>query len=314
MAFTIHDFQDMIRLLEQHPEWLAQLRATVFTQELLQLPKTVQGLSGAHAQTEERLQALIEIVKELAIFQKHTSELIQTLSQRVDELAAAQKRTEESLQALSQRFDELAAAQQRTEEQVRELTAAQKRTEESLQALSQRVDELAAAQQRTEERLDRLENELNTARIEFRTEIEKTRSELARLSDKLGVSLEDEAASVLATIMRQKGYRVLSQEHTLRFNGDIDVIFPVEDSQGRRIWVLAEVKARLSGQNIHAWAQRIRSEKWRKALLKAGCQPPYLIYAYGIRLDISAYEAAKQLGIGLAKGDGEIYPPASEEM
>ncbi len=279
MAFTIHDFQDMIRLLEQHPEWLAQLRATVFTQELLQLPKTVQGLSGAHAQTEERLQALIEIVKELAIFQKHTSELIQTLSQRVDELAAAQKRTEESLQALSQR-----------------------------------VDELAAAQQRTEERLDRLENELNTARIEFRTEIEKTRSELARLSDKLGVSLEDEAASVLATIMRQKGYRVLSQEHTLRFNGDIDVIFPVEDSQGRRIWVLAEVKARLSGQNIHAWAQRIRSEKWRKALLKAGCQPPYLIYAYGIRLDISAYEAAKQLGIGLAKGDGEIYPPASEEM
>ncbi len=304
MAFTIQDFQDMIRLLEQHPEWLAQLRATVFAQELLQLPKIVQGLSEAHRQTEEQLKELAEIVKELAISQKRTEE-------QVRELIAAQKRTEEAVQALSQRVDELAAAQ--------------KRTEEVVQTLSQRVDELAAAQKRTEERLERLENELsetraefreelNKTRLEFRTEIAKTRSELARLSDKLGVSLEDEAASVLATIMRQKGYHVLSQEHTLRFNGDIDVVFPVEDSQGRRIWVLAEVKARLSRQNIHAWAQRIRSEKWRKALLKAGCQPPYLIYAYGIRLDISAYEAAKQFGIGLAKGDGEIYPPASEEL
>jgi hypothetical protein len=225
-------------------------------------------------------------------------------------LAAAQKRTEEQLQSLSLRVEELAAAQKRTEERVEELAAAQKRTEE-------RVEELAAAQKRTEERLDRIEARLD--RVEERVnrieiELYKTRNELARLSDKLGVSLEDEASDVMATIMRQKGYRVLHEGSALRFNGDVDVVLPVEDAQGRKLWVLIEVKARLSARDVHRWAQRIRSERWQKALIKAGCHPPYLIYAYGIRVDLSARETAQKYGIGLAKGDGEIFAPSEERF
>jgi len=331
MTFTITDVQDMFRLLEQHPEWLAQLRALVFTQELLQLPKDFQEIREIQRQTEAHLKELAELVKELCAAQKRAEERMdqmeenqRRLDRRMEELAA-------TLQSLSLRVEELAAAQKRTEERVEELAAAQKRTEEQLQSLSlrveelaaaqkrteERVEELAAAQKRTEERLDRIEARLD--RVEERVdrieiELYKTRNELARLSDKLGVSLEDEASDVMATIMRQKGYRVLHEGSALRFNGDVDVVLPVEDAQGRKLWVLIEVKARLSARDVHRWAQRIRSERWQKALIKAGCHPPYLIYAYGIRVDLSARETAQKYGIGLAKGDGEIFAPSEERF
>ena len=238
MAFTVRDYQDLLSLLNAHPEWREELRRAIFNDDFLSLPQIVR------------------------------------------ELAAAQKRTEEQVR-------ELAAAQQRTEEQVRELAAAQKRTEERLD--------------RVETRLDRVEVELG-----------KTRSELGRLSSMLGASLEDEAGSVTATVMRQKGYRVLQEASALRFNGDVDVLLPVEDAQGRRLWVLVEAKTRLSRKDVLRWVQRVRSTRWRKALEKSGCEPPYLVYVYAIRTDLSAREAVEENGIGLMRGEGEVVAPAGE--
>jgi predicted RNase H-like nuclease (RuvC/YqgF family) len=264
MVFTVRDYQDLLRLLNAHPEWREELRRAILSDDFLALPQIVRELAAAQKRTEERLDAL---------------------AQRVEELAAAQKRTEERLEALAQRVEELAAAQ--------------KRTEERLEALAQRVEELAAAQKRTEERLDRIE-------IEMR----RTRSEVANLSSMLGVSLEDEAGNVLATVMRQKGYRVLQDASALRFNGEVDIVLPVEDAQGRRFWVLLESKARLSRPDVVRWTQRVHSTEWRQALQQAGCTPPYLVYMYAIRVDISAREAVEENGIGLLKADGEIVAPA----
>ena len=62
----ITDFHDVVRLLEQHPEWRAELRRLVLTEELLALPdqiaeltKQVTRLTEAQARTEE-WQAQIE--------------------------------------------------------------------------------------------------------------------------------------------------------------------------------------------------------------------------------------------------------------
>ena len=58
----ITDFHDVVRLLEQHPEWRAELRRLVLTEELLALPdqiaeltKQVTRLTEAQARIEERL-------------------------------------------------------------------------------------------------------------------------------------------------------------------------------------------------------------------------------------------------------------------
>lgn len=58
----ITDFHDVVRLLEQHPEWRVELRRLVLTEELLALPdqiaeltRQVTRLTEAQARIEERL-------------------------------------------------------------------------------------------------------------------------------------------------------------------------------------------------------------------------------------------------------------------
>lgn len=58
MAFTVSDFHDLMRLLDQHPEWRAELRRLLLTEELLSLPQVVRELAEAQARTEEALRIL----------------------------------------------------------------------------------------------------------------------------------------------------------------------------------------------------------------------------------------------------------------
>jgi hypothetical protein len=53
MAFTVDDFQDLIRLLGERPEWRAELRKHVLSDELLELPAIVRQLA-------ERMDQLVE--------------------------------------------------------------------------------------------------------------------------------------------------------------------------------------------------------------------------------------------------------------
>jgi hypothetical protein len=79
MAFTVRDFHDLVGLLQQHPEWRAELRRLVLSDEILSLPEVVRQIA-------EQIRALAEA-------QKRTE-------QRVEELAEAQKRTEETIRFL----------------------------------------------------------------------------------------------------------------------------------------------------------------------------------------------------------------------
>ncbi|MGC8963577.1 MAG: hypothetical protein ACP5LK_06455 [Candidatus Bipolaricaulaceae bacterium] len=121
MAFTVRDFQDLVRLLREHPEWREELRALLLSAELLSLPELVRGLgekldrlSAAQLKAEERLARLEELVAELAQAQARTEE-------RLAELAHAQARTEAALERLTATMTTLVEAQRRTEADVGEL-------------------------------------------------------------------------------------------------------------------------------------------------------------------------------------------------
>ncbi len=124
--------------------------------------------------------------------------------------------------------------------------------------------------------------------------------------------MEEEAAAVLRVVLEEKGYRVLAEALYLRLDGDVDVAHQVEDAQGRRLWAVLEAKARLGWQAVEAWANRMRSEGFRAALRKAGVEGPFLVYAYGMRVDQSARKAAEKFGVGLLSSQGEITPPSGE--
>jgi hypothetical protein len=104
MPFTVEEFRDLVRLLEERPEWREELRRLVLTPELLALPEQIAEL---RARSEQQFQELI----------------------------AAQQRTEA-------RVDALAAAQQRTEEEVRELAQALRHLEGQVTLLTQAMQTL----------------------------------------------------------------------------------------------------------------------------------------------------------------------------
>jgi hypothetical protein len=130
----IKDFHDVVRLLEEHPEWRTELRRLILTDDLLALPRQVNRLTeqvtmlvDAQARTDARVAALAEA---------------QTRTEaRLGELAEAQARTDARVAALAE-------AQTRTEARLGELAEAQARTEAQLALLSDRVGVLSQGQQR----------------------------------------------------------------------------------------------------------------------------------------------------------------------
>ena len=78
MPFTVENFRDLVRILEAHPEWRAELRRLVLTDELLSLPEQLarrqvetergfQQLAEAQRRTEDRLIRLEEAVIQQAL-------------------------------------------------------------------------------------------------------------------------------------------------------------------------------------------------------------------------------------------------------
>ena len=149
MAFTVDEFHDLVRLLDQHPDWRREMQRLMLSDEVLRLPERVTALTAAQERVDARLDALTDAVQELVAAQARTEE-------RMTELAAAHGRLEE-------RMTELAAAHGRLEERMTELAAAHGRLEERMtdlvarqDQLEERVSELAAAQAVTQQRLNEL--------------------------------------------------------------------------------------------------------------------------------------------------------------
>jgi len=114
MSFTVSDFSDLTRLLEEHPDWRSELRRLLLSDELLALPQAVQELVGAQRRTEERLERLEAAVGGLAEAQRQAEERLsrleatmQNLAEQVRLLAEAQHRTTDTVGGLKGRLLEL---------------------------------------------------------------------------------------------------------------------------------------------------------------------------------------------------------------
>ena len=86
MAFTVQEFHDLVALLTQHPEWQAELRRLVLTEEILALPQIVRDLVEAQQRTEQQIAQLTQQVTQLAEAQRRTERQIVRLQDDVGEL------------------------------------------------------------------------------------------------------------------------------------------------------------------------------------------------------------------------------------
>jgi hypothetical protein len=139
MPFTVEEFRDLVRLLEERPEWREELRRLVLTSELLALPEQIAEL---RARSEQQFQELIAAQQRTEARVDALAAAQQRTEARVDALAAAQQRTEARVDTLADQIAALAAAQQRTEEEVRGLAQALRRMEGQVTLLTQAMQTL----------------------------------------------------------------------------------------------------------------------------------------------------------------------------
>jgi hypothetical protein len=95
MPFELRDFQDLIRLLREYPDWREELRALLLTQELLTLPTLVHRL----AEGQERL---TETVLQLTVRLDQLTARVDQLTETMAHLAESQQRMDERLVRVSE--------------------------------------------------------------------------------------------------------------------------------------------------------------------------------------------------------------------
>jgi len=192
MAFLVQDYHDLVRLLAAHPEWRAELRQIVLSDELLTLPEVVRELAEAQRRTETRVEELAEAQRRTETRVEELAEAQRRTEARVEELAEAQRRTEA-------RVEELAEAQRRTEARVEELTTDVRALTLSVRDLTAIVRDLAGALRQMQDRLGSVIGDLLELRYRqhaagyFGRWVRKARAiDPVELEDKLEATLEHE--------------------------------------------------------------------------------------------------------------------------
>jgi hypothetical protein len=178
MAFTVEDFEDMLRILERNPEWQERMRRAILSRELLELPERLLALVQQLIESDARNSAQIaELTRTVQRHDEAIATLIQTVQRhneillRHDELIAELIQTVQRHDALiaeliqtvqrqGEQIAELTRTVQRHDALIAELIQTVQRHDEQIAELVQVVRELAEAQRRAEARLERLENRL----------------------------------------------------------------------------------------------------------------------------------------------------------
>ena len=98
MAFTVRDFHDLVAILEQHPEWRAELRRLVLTEELLALPQVMRELVDAQQRTEQRLERTEQRLERLEATVQALADALLRLEQLIAQLTEAHLRLDRRME------------------------------------------------------------------------------------------------------------------------------------------------------------------------------------------------------------------------
>jgi hypothetical protein len=129
MPFELRDFQDLVRLLREHPDWREELRALLLTQDLLTLPVIVRQLAEGQDRLTETVAQLTVRLDQLTARMDQLTETVAHLAEEQRRLAEEQRRMAEEQQRLAEEQRRMAEEQRRMAEEQRRLTEGQLRFE-----------------------------------------------------------------------------------------------------------------------------------------------------------------------------------------
>ena len=168
---TINTIEDLVRLLDEKPEWAEALRSRLQTRELLELPgkfesfraemtQAMADLARALTVTNERLDQAEEDRRDLRQVVRSLADAQAETNRRLDQAEEDRRDLRQTVMDLAQTVKGLADAQVETNRRLDQ-------AEEDRRDLRQVVRSLADAQAETNRRLDRVEGNVQGLRSEF---------------------------------------------------------------------------------------------------------------------------------------------------
>ena len=271
MSFTVEDFHDLIELLGQHPEWRAELRRHVLSDELLELPSLVRQLVEAQARTEAAVAHLIAA-------QERSEARLDRLGAAVQALAEAQARAEARLERVEVRLDGLEATLQRLAE--------------AQAGAAQEIRNLAVAQRRLENRQGTMDGrllELDYAR--------QAPSYFSPIAIRLRVIEAGSLASLLDDAVDAGQLSAVERDTIMR--ADL-VLSGRRREDGQDVYLIAELSVGVGEHDVERSVERAR------LLEKLG--RPVLPVVAGEWINDEAAQLAREQGVWYARG-GYVTPP-----
>ena len=83
---TINSIEDLVRVLDEHPEWLEAVRTLLLTRELLELPQTVADLAATVHELSSEVKTASAAVKELTNTVNELANELRATNRRLDRL------------------------------------------------------------------------------------------------------------------------------------------------------------------------------------------------------------------------------------
>jgi len=140
MAFTVQDLDDLLLLLEKHPEWKERLRQALLTEELLRLPQAVRDLIVAVEKLTAEIQRLHDWHERANAQMAEMLQFQRQVNERLAEIAEWQRQVNEQLNQFLQ-------WQQRVNERLAEIAEWQRQTNEEMRQILERLSEMIRWQQ-----------------------------------------------------------------------------------------------------------------------------------------------------------------------
>ena len=174
MATEIRTIEDLVRIIQEHPEWRRELLVALLGEEFLHMPdrllrveEVLAQLVESHARLTERVDRLTESHERLAGSHQRLAESHERLTARVEQLAESHERlTErveqlaESHERLTERVDRLTESHERLAESHRQLAESHQRLTESHERLIEEVRELRTIVEQLVFRMGRAESDI----------------------------------------------------------------------------------------------------------------------------------------------------------
>ncbi len=239
---------------------------------------------------------ILEIIRELKRDETLREEMRAILlTEELRALPEASVRLEGTVAQLAQKIDDMETTFDRRLTRLEEGQASLQEGQARLEkAFDRRLTRLEEGQARLEEGQARLEE----GQASLRTEV-------GRLSQIVGGVVEDDASSVIVTVLERKGWWFLSEPTSAQVNGEIDVLARVEDPDGNGATVIIEAKTRLRPADVRHFAANLDG-----LLADAQVAERCFAYVYGLRVYDGSVDAARELGLGILCPDGERAPAA----